>query len=75
MDLTNPRKRAARRTSINYIVPLWGSCVPGKQEPFTGCFATSVRRFGWFAEPAAQTLKIQGNVTRIRDLCSHHAGC
>jgi hypothetical protein len=33
MTLTNPRNRATIRTSINYRVPLWDRCVPGKQEP------------------------------------------
>jgi len=35
---TNPREVDTIRISITY-------CVPGKCEP-TGCFATSVRRFG-----------------------------
>ncbi|MCJ7520246.1 MAG: hypothetical protein MUO42_11330 [Anaerolineaceae bacterium] len=46
MTLTNLRKKDTIRPLINYRIPLWDRCVPGKQEPFTGCFATSVRRFG-----------------------------
>jgi len=33
MTLTNPRNRATIRTSINYRVPLWDRCGPGKREP------------------------------------------
>jgi hypothetical protein len=33
MTLKNPRNRATIRTSINYRVPLWDRCVPGKPEP------------------------------------------
>lgn len=46
MTLTNLRKKDTIHTLINYIVPLWDCCVPGKREP-TGCYATSVRRFSW----------------------------
>ena len=32
MTLTNLRKKDTTRTLINYRVPLWDRCVPGKQE-------------------------------------------
>jgi len=33
MTLTNLRKKDTTRTLINYRVPLWDRCVPGKREP------------------------------------------
>ncbi|MHC1770150.1 MAG: hypothetical protein AB9907_00180 [Flexilinea sp.] len=53
MTLTNLRKKDTKRISINYIIPLWDCCVPGKQEPaFIGLADLQ-------GPPAAQMARIQ----------------
>jgi len=77
MTLTNLRKKDTIRTSINYRVPLWDRCVPGKQEPaFAGLADTcTCRRCKCLQDPSHKPKKTLGNVARIQDLCSHRAGC